>query len=55
MGYAVYFAWNDGFEDSFNVENAKDRDMNIKEMIARGDLSQFIMSEFTRTANMVNM
>lgn len=33
--YAVYFTWNDGTEDAFNVKNAKDRDMNIKEMIER--------------------
>ena len=33
--YAVYFTWNDGFEDSFNCEDAKERDANIKEMIAR--------------------
>lgn len=37
MGYAVYFTWKDGFEDSFNVENASDRDLNIREMIARKD------------------
>lgn len=35
MRYAVYFVWNDGIEDSFNVDSAKERDMNIKEMIAR--------------------
>ena len=35
--YAIYFTWNDGFEDSFNVEDAKERDMNIKEMIDRQD------------------
>jgi hypothetical protein len=33
--YAVYFTWNDGFEDSFNCADAKERDMNIKEMIER--------------------
>lgn len=26
--------WNDGFEDSFNVDNATERDLNIKEMIS---------------------
>lgn len=36
-GYAIYFIWNDGFEDSFNVADAKERDMNIKEMIDRKD------------------
>ena len=35
MRYAVYFTWNDGFKDTFNVDSAKERDMNIKEMIAR--------------------
>lgn len=33
--YAVYFTWIDGFEDSFNCLNAKERDNNIKEMISR--------------------
>ena len=37
MKYAIYFTWNDGFEDSFNVTDAKERDMNIKEMIDRKD------------------
>ena len=40
MRYAVYFTWNDGFEDSFNVDSAKDRDMNIQEMIARKDFKR---------------
>ena len=35
--YAIYFTWNDGFEDRFNVYNDKERDMNIKEMIDRKD------------------
>ena len=35
MRYAVYFIWNDGTEDSFNVDSAKERDLNINEMIAR--------------------
>ena len=35
--WAVYFTWNDGTEDSFNCTDAKERDMNIKEMIARKD------------------
>lgn len=30
MKYAIYFTWNDGFEDSFNVADAKERDINIK-------------------------
>ena len=35
--YAIYFTWNDGFEDAFNVYNAKERDASIKEMIESGD------------------
>ena len=35
--YVIYFTWNDGFKDSFNVYDAKERDMNIKEMIDRKD------------------
>ena len=37
MKYAVYFIWNDGFKDTFNVSNANDRDLNSKEMIKRND------------------
>ena len=43
--YAVYFIWKDGTEDSFNVATAKERDMNIKDMITRND---FISIEFCR-------
>lgn len=37
MKYAVYFTWNDGFEDTFNCKDAEDRDLNIREMIARNE------------------
>lgn len=40
MRYAIYFTWNDGFEDSFNVDNARERDENIKHMIFRGDFTE---------------
>lgn len=33
--YAIYFIWNDGFEDSFNARSAEERDSNIQEMINR--------------------
>lgn len=26
MKYAIYFTWNDNFEDSINVDDIKDRD-----------------------------
>lgn len=37
MRYAIYYTWNDGTEDSFNVCNAKERDYNIKSMIKRNE------------------
>lgn len=38
--YAVYFKWNDDFEDSFNVYDAEERDFNINEMKKRGDFKK---------------
>ena len=35
--FAIYFTWNDGTEDSFNVTSKEERDLNIKEMITRKD------------------
>lgn len=35
--YAVYFVWNDGFEDAISVADAKERDLNIKDMLKRKD------------------
>ena len=35
MKYAIYFTWKDGTKDSFNVYDAKARDWNINEMMAR--------------------
>lgn len=40
MKYAVYFTWKDGFEDTFNCDSAKDRDLNIKDMIIRNDFKR---------------
>lgn len=34
--WAIYFTWNDGTEDSFNVETIRERDANIKDMIRSG-------------------
>ena len=41
--YAIYFTWNDSTEDSFNVCDAKERDINIKDMIKRGDFLADLM------------
>lgn len=30
MKYAIYFTWNDGFEDSFNVSSASERNVLLK-------------------------
>lgn len=35
--YAIYFVWNDGFEDSVKVTGARDRDIKIKDMLDRKD------------------
>lgn len=40
MKYAIYFTWNDNFQDSFNVESAKERDLNIKNMISRKEFKE---------------
>lgn len=37
MKYAIYFTWKDDTEDTFNVTDAKERDLNIKDMIGRND------------------
>ena len=58
--YAVYFTWkDDGFEDSFNVYDAKERDMNIKEMISMGEFSEisycriYANGEYGRTTKVI--
>ena len=38
--WAVYFTWNDGTEDSFLCEDAAERNMNIQDMIRRGDFKE---------------
>ena len=40
MRYALYFTWNDGTKDSFNVNSARERDLNINEMIARKEFKE---------------
>lgn len=39
MKQAIYFTWNDGTEDSFNVYNAQERVMNINEMLKSNNFS----------------
>ena len=40
MKYAIYFTWkDDNFNDTFNVCNAKERDYEIKSMVARKEFS----------------
>lgn len=40
MKYAIYFTWKDGTEDSFNVDSAEERDMNIEDMLKRNDFKE---------------
>ena len=53
--YAIYFTWNDGVEDAINVLSAKERDMNIKDMIERKDFKSisycriYVSGEYGKT------
>lgn len=39
--YAVYFTWkDDGTQDTFNCEDARERDMNIREMLSKNEFSK---------------
>lgn len=35
MKYAIYFTWNDGVKDTFNVDDRKERDLSIRDMLKR--------------------
>lgn len=36
MRYAIYYTWkDDNSRDTFNADNAKERDMNIRNLISR--------------------
>lgn len=38
--FAIYFTWNDGFEDADNVESRQERDMVIRDMINRNEFKE---------------
>ena len=42
MKYAIYFAWGDNEKDSFIVNNAKERDSNINDMIDRKEFKEIL-------------
>ena len=42
MRYAIYFTWGDNEKDSFIVNNAKERDYNIKDMIDRKEFKEIL-------------
>lgn len=44
MKYAIYFIWNDGFKDSDTCNNAKLRDLAIKDMLVRGEFKYIAYS-----------
>ena len=48
MRYVVYFTWNDGQKDFFNCENAKERDLNIRDML---ESDNFIFIAYERVYN----
>ena len=42
MKYAIYFTWGDNEKDSFIVNNAKERNSNIKDMIDRKEFKEIL-------------
>lgn len=40
MKYAIYYSWNDGTKDSFNVDSAKERDFHIKNLLEWSAISK---------------
>lgn len=40
MKYAIYWTWNDGFEDTDILLNRKERDICIKDMISRNEFKE---------------
>ena len=40
MKYAVYFTWKDGTEDTFTAGSAKERDLNINNMVRRDEFKK---------------
>lgn len=48
MRYAIYYTWKDGFKDSINVESAKERELNIKDMMAREDFKSISFCKIYR-------
>lgn len=38
MKYAIYFTWSDKTEDSFNVQNRKERDFNLDLLVKNKDI-----------------
>lgn len=59
MRYSIYFTWNDGVVDSFNVADAKERDLNIREMVERKDFKHisyrriYASGEYGKTINVL--
>jgi hypothetical protein len=39
MKYAIYYTWKDGTKDSINCDNALDRDLNLKGLVARREFT----------------
>lgn len=59
MKYAIYFTWYDGENDSFNVDSAKERDINIKNMLSRKEFKRiryckiYTNGEYGKTINVL--
>lgn len=37
MRYVIYYTWKDGTNDSFIVDNAKERDLHLKNLLLRNE------------------
>lgn len=57
--YAIYFTWNDGFEDVIEEKGAKARDISIKEMLNRKEFkaisyrAKYKNGEYGRTVSIM--
>lgn len=49
MKYAIYFKYNDGFEDSIIVNGACDRVLTIKDMIDRREFNAIAWSKIYKS------
>lgn len=53
MRYAIYYTWkDDNSRDTFNADNAKERDMNIRNLISRNKFKVYHTVQYMLMVNM---